>query len=162
MATDDIRINWGAITDFPTLTNLHSLADGNWWQSGEMNDPDPSNELVRIWWELIFNLTPVAGDYLWFRIARGDGAAVSEIWDGGIGTTESEISVAASIAAVDQFPGPSWSHYWATSHGTTFKGSKTIGIPGHSWQLLISARGEALAAAGNRVRYQYGTPQRQP
>lgn len=154
------KILWGTATALATLTNLNSLADGNWWQSGEINDASPSNELVRIWWQIVFNTTPVAGDYLWFKLARGDGHA-SEIWDAGIGASESEISTAASIVAVDQAPMPQWSHYWATNHGATFYGSKTVGLPGHSWQLLVSARGEALAASGHAIHYQYGTAQAQ-
>lgn len=154
---DDFKVVSDTITDFSTLTNLHSLADGNWWQSGEINDASPSDQMVRIFWEIVFNATPVAGDYLWFKLARGDGAASNEIWDGGIGTSESEISAAANIAAVDQAPMPQWTHYWATSHGTTFKGSRLVSLHGHSWQLLISSRGEALSSSGNRVRYQYLT-----
>jgi len=157
---NETEILWQSVTDFSTLTNLHSLADGNWWQSGEINDASPSNEFVRISWELVFNATPVAGDYIWFKIARGDGAASNEIWDAGVGTSESEISTAASIAAIDQAPMPQWTHYWATNHGVTFKGLHVVGLHGHSWQLLVSVRGEALTT-GNRVRYQYGTPQAQ-
>ena len=157
---NETKILHDTITALSTLTNLNSLADGNWWQSEEINDPSPSNEAVRIWWQIVFNATPVAGDYLWFKLARGDGHA-SEIWDGGIGTSESEISTAAAIAAVDQAPMPQWTHYWATNHGTTFKGSHTVGLHGHSWQLLISARGEALASSGHAIHYEYLTPQAQ-
>jgi len=158
--SNESKILWGAITDL-TVTNLASLADGNWWQSGELNDASPSNELMRIWWEIVFNATPIAGDYLRFKLARGDGAASNEIWDGGIGTSEGQITVAAAKAAVAQATMPQWSHYWATDHGVTFKGSKTISVAGHSWQLLVSPRGEALAASGQRLRYQLGTRQQQ-
>lgn len=157
---NESKILWGSVTDI-TLTNLASLADGNWWQSGELNDASPSSELIRIWWEIVFNATPVAGDFLWFKVARGDGAASNEIWDAGVGTSEGQVTAAASKAAIEQSPMPTWTHYWATNHGATFKGSRMVPLHGHSWQLLVSPRGEALAAGTHRLRYQVGTPQLQ-
>lgn len=152
-----IKIAWDATpTDFSTLTNLHSLADGNIWQSGEINDATPSDNWLRISYELIFNATPVAGDSLIFYLSKGDEAASNEIWAGGIGTSESEISAAASIAEAQQACPIVWEHAWATSHGTTFKGIFDVRNYGPSWQLLIEANGEALTT-GNRLRYRYGT-----
>mgnify|MGYP006969464167 FL=1 len=84
---NESEILWGTVTDFSDISELDQLGDGDWWQSGEQNDASPSNQFVRISWEIIFANTPVAGDFLWFKIARGDGAASNEIWDGGIGTT---------------------------------------------------------------------------
>lgn len=153
-----IPVQWDTSpTDFATLTNLHSLADGNIWQSGEINDSNPANELLAISYELVFNATPVAGDHLNFYVAYGDQAASNEIWDGGIGTSESEISTAASIAAVQQSVPVARCHMWQTNHGTTFKGSFVVPLNGPSWQLLIEAVGEALAASGNLLRYRYGS-----
>lgn len=157
MTTNLIKNKFGTLTAFSTLTNLHSLADGNWWQSGEINDNDPANLAVEIWWHLVFNTTPAAGDFLWFKLAFGDEDS-TEVWDAGIGTSESEISSAANIAAIDQAPTPQWTHYWAANHGTTFKGSKLVPLRSKSWQLLISCRGEALASSGSVVKYRYKTP----
>lgn len=157
---NESKILWGTVTALSTLTNLNSLADGNWWQSGEINDASPSNQFMRIWWHIVFNATPVAGDRLWFKLARGDGHG-TEIWDADIGTSESEISAAADVAEIDQAPMPEWSHWWATSHSTTFKGSRTISIHGHSWQILVKTVGEALAASGHAIHYQYGSNQLQ-
>ena len=156
-----ILITWDATpTDFGTITNLNSLADGNIWQSGEINDASPSDQILRISYELVFNATPVAGDYLAFWIASGDEASSNEIWDGGIGTSESEISVAASVAeALASLGQPAKTHAWQTNHGTTFQGHFDVFNFGPSWQLLIQASGEALSATGNRVRYRYGTPE---
>lgn len=154
---NEVLIKWDATpTDFATLTNLHSLADGNIWQSGEINKATPTWEFVRISYELIFNATPVAGDHVNFWIASGDEAASNEIWDGGIGTSESEISTAANVVAVEQALAAPKVHHWATSHGTTFKGHFDYFNFGPSWQLLIQVVGEALTT-GNRVRYRYGT-----
>lgn len=157
MATNLVKRKFDTLTAFSTLTNLHSLASGNWWQSGEINDSDPSHEAVLIWWHIVFNATPIAGDYLWFKLATGDQDG-TEIWDAGIGTSEAEESDAADIAAIDQCPMPQWTHYWATGHGTTFKGSRIVTLKAPSWQLLISARGEALASSGSVVKYRYLTP----
>lgn len=151
-----VKQKFDTLTTFGTLTNLHSLADGNWWQSGEINDTDPINEAVLIWWHLVFNATPVAGDHLLFKLAFGDEDS-TEIWDGGIGTSEAEVSTAASVAAIDAMPGPKWSHRWETDHGTTFKGHKVVPLDAPSWQLLVKAEGEALASSGNLVKYRYVT-----
>lgn len=151
-----ILINWDSVTDFSTLTNLNSLADGNVWQSGEMNDASPSDIFLKISYELDFNATPVQGDRLIFWIMQGDMAASNEIWEAGIGTSESEISTAASIAEIEMIQ-PSFTHSWQTNHGTTFKGIFTVELESPSWQLLIQADGEALASSGNRLRYRYGT-----
>jgi len=162
MATNDIRINWDATpTDFATIINLNSLADGNIWQSGAIDDAEPSNQIVRISYSLTFNVTPISGDLLKFYIATGDEAASSEIWPGGIGTSESEISTAAAIEKVQAALNPVRLHAWTTNLGTVFDGLFDVWFPTPSWQLLIEASGEALAATGNTVRYRYGTPQQQ-
>lgn len=155
---NEVLIKWDATpTDFATLTNLNSLADGNIWNSGELNDATPSNSIVRISYELDFNATPVAGDYLAFWVISGDEAASNEIWDGGIGTTEGEISTAAAVAeALASLGQPAHLHAWRTSHGVEFKGHFDFFNFGPSWQLCIQVVGEALAASTNRVRYRYG------
>lgn len=152
----DVKQKFETLTPL-TVTNLHSLADTNWWQSGEINDVDPIAESVLIWWHIVFNATPVAGDFLWFKMAFGDEDS-TEIWDGNIGTSEGQITSAANKAAVEQFPGPSWTHYWATSHGTTFKGSQIVPLKSPSWQLLLKASGEALASSGSILKYRYRSP----
>ena len=160
MPTDTL-IDWKTIAQITTVTNLNSLADGNIWQSGEINDADPGHTYLKIWYKLVFNTTPVAGDSLIFWIGEGDGEASEEIWEGGIGTSESEISAAASIAEVEQALTIAHTHPWNTDHGATFKGSFIWSLPHTSWQLLIQADGEALASSGHLLRYQYGTPQAQ-
>lgn len=155
---NEIQIRWDATpTDFSTLTNLHSLADGEIWQSGEHNDATPTDQIVRISYELIF-VTPGAGDSLIFYWAYGDEASSNEIWSGSIGTSEGEITTAGPIAEVQQGCMRIWEHAFATSHGTTFKGAFDVWNFGPSWQLLIEANGAALTT-GNRLRFRYGTPQ---
>lgn len=157
----EIPIKWSAIADFATLTNLASLADGNIWQSGEQNDASPTAQLLRIYYEIAFNATPVSGDSLNFHILGGDEAASNEIWEGGIGTSEGQITSAAAKAAVFASSFPVKIHAWQTSHGATFKGSFTLQDFPPSWQLLVHANGEALASSGHRLRYQYGVPEAQ-
>lgn len=161
MAVDDLRLRYESTPTDLTVTNLASLADTNLWQSGEINDASPSYEGVRISYEIVFNATPVAGDSLRFYLASGDEAASNEVWGGGIGTTEGQITTAAAKAAVKAALYPVHEHAWQTSHGTTFKGSFTVYNFGPSWQLLIEANGEALAAGTHRVRRRYFTTQRQ-
>lgn len=158
MAESEILVKWDAApTDVTPITNLNSLANGNIWQSGEINNPTPSNSIVRISYELDTAATPTAGYYLAFWIVRGDEAAANEIWPGGIGTTESEISTAASVAAaLAAFGNPARVHGWQTSHGVEFKGVFDFFNFGPSWQVCVQTNGEALAAATNRVRYRYG------
>lgn len=153
----EIKYTWGTLTDL-TVTNLESLADGNIWQSGEINDGEPSNEVVEVSYKCVFNTTPVAGDHLKIFQAFGDQAASNEIWDGVIGVSESEISAAASVAAVLSALSPVFVHSWRTNHGTTFQKVLVLPLVWPSWQLLIQASGEALTT-GNIVRYRYGTPQ---
>lgn len=146
-------------TDFPTLTNLHGLADGNLWVSGAFSDVPPSHQFVRISYELILSSLPEDGDRIDFWIARGDGAASNPIWDGGIPETESEISVAADIAAaLAGLKDPDHTHAWQSSLGTTLKGVFDYWDAGHEWALVIRVVGENLADSGNMVRYNYGTP----
>ena len=161
MAAEDLRIRWESAPTDMTVTNLASLASGTLWQSGEINDASPSHEILRISYELDFNATPVAGDSLRFYLAIGDEAAANEIWDGRLGTAEGQITAAASIAEAKQGCALVHEHAWATSHGVEFKGHFDVYNFGPSWQLLIEANGEALAAATNRVRRRYGTTQRQ-
>lgn len=151
------RIRWGNLTSL-TVTNLESLVAGNVWQSGVISNPvSPDIEVyVRVWYHCIFNTTPVAGDSLNFHIAEGDDDG-TEIWMGGIGESESEISTAATIAAIEAAIPPVHVHPWVTSHGTTFKGKFIDSLVGPEWQILIKAVGEALTT-GNVVKYQYGTP----
>jgi hypothetical protein len=153
---NEVKIQWDTNPTDLTVTNLASLVDGYFWQSGALDPGNPSPEVVRVSYEIVFNATPVAGDYLEFYIANGDEAASNEIWNGGIGTSEGAISTAATIAAIVQSCDLVRSHAWATSHGTTFKGFIDIFNPGPSWQLLMRPVGEALAASGHRVRTRYG------
>ena len=159
MATNNVEIAWDSTPTNFTITNLESLADGNIWQSGVIDDATPSKEWVRISFALIFNTTPVAGDSVIFRLAQGDEAASDEIWSGGIGTSESEISTAASIAAIQATMPPVYQVAWQTNMTASgFEGMFDLYSPGPSWQLLIEANGEALTT-GNVVRYRYGTSQ---
>lgn len=151
---NNVKYDWDTITDL-TVTNLASLADGNIWQSGDLDPGDPSPGFVKVSYELVFNATPVAGDRIDFLYASCDEAASNEIRDGNIGGTEGQITTAAAKAAVQASCPVVRSHYWETSHGTTFKGSFIIPNPGPSWQLLIKPVGEAFAAGTHRVRIRY-------
>lgn len=159
---NELKVSWSTIAAL-TVTNLASVADGNLWQSGEQNDSNPSYEYLEIFYEIVFNATPVAGDLLRFFLAKGDQDATSEIWDGGIGTSEGAITTAASIVAVEQGCMQVHAHAWATNHGTTFRGHFTMParVWAPSWQVLVMPDGEALAASGHSVRYRYGVPQYQ-
>lgn len=154
---NEIKIDWEATPTDMTVTNLASLADGNIWQSGEINDASPTNEILRISYEIAFNNTPVVGDSLLFYLARGDEASSSEIWSAGIGASEGQITTAASIAAVQAAIYPVHEHAWQLSHGTTFKGVFDVRNFGPSWQLLVEANGEALASTGHTIRRRYGS-----
>lgn len=164
MAANDIAMRWGSKTDL-TITDLNSLADGNIWHSAEINDAgSPVERALRIWYELVFNATPVAGDSLKFYVLGGDEDANSEIWQGNFDPTaaQGEISTAATLAEIKAAAGvPDHVHAWQANHGTTFKGMFTVYDFPESWAVLIEADGEALAASGNRVAYQYGVPQTQ-
>lgn len=161
----EIQIQWAstAPTDL-TVTNLASLADGNIWRSGNL-DPAASGapvpQVVRVSYEIVFNATPIAGDYLEFRFANADEAASNEILDGNIATTEGTITTAAARAEALAGTRLVRVHAWETSHGATFKGSFDIFNPGPSWQLLVRPVGEALSASGHRVRVRYGSPEYQ-
>ncbi len=155
---NEAKIDWDTLTDFGTLTNLNSLADGNVWQSGEITHADPGAIILRIWYELDFNTTPIAGDTLIFRMSYTDGGSTPEIWDGGIGTSESEITAPEEA---QQGCARVHTHAWVTGHDVQFNGHFDVEMPSAGWQLLIEADGEALASSGNTVRYQYGHPQYQ-
>lgn len=155
---NEIKIDWEAAVDL-TVTNLASLADGNFWQSGAIDPGDPAPQVVRVSYEIVFNATPVAGDSLQFFFASGDEASSSEVWSGNVGTSEGQITAAAAKAAVEAGCELVHQHAWQTSHGTTFKGHFDLWSPGPSWQLLVKAAGEALASSGHRVRRRYGSPQ---
>lgn len=152
------KILWGTTTDI-TATNLVSLADGSMWQSGEINDASPSNEIVRVSYEITFNATPVAGDSLRFYLAKLDEAASNEIVAAGLGTSEGAFSTAAIIAQVQAVCPLVHEHAWRTNHGTTFKGIFDIYNFGPSWQILVQANGEALSSGTQRVRRRYGSYQ---
>ena len=157
--TQDVLITWDSAPTAFTSPNLESLADGNIWQSGAIDDASPSMEWVRISCSVIFSRAPGAGDSLIFRLAQGDESASDEIWSGGIGTSESEISTAASIAAIQATMPPVYQVPWQTNMTASgFEGMFDLYSPGPSWQLLIEANGESLTT-GNVVRYRYGTSQ---
>lgn len=158
---NEFKIDWEATPTDLTVTNLASLANGNLWQSGEINDADPSNEILRISYEIVFNATPVSGNSLRFYLAKGDQAASSEIWSGGIGTSEGQITTAAAVAELQAAIGPVYEHAWKTNHGATFQGVFDVYNFGPSWQLLVEANGEALASTGHTIRRRYGTFQQQ-
>lgn len=157
---DQTQLAWTATpTAFGTLTNLHSLADGNIWNSGVIASGSPTDMIVQISYNLVFNATPVAGDYLAFWVIGNDDDG-TPYWPGSISETEGEISTAANIAAALAAAGqPHHIHAWQASHGTTFRGTFFAHNFTPDWQLLIRAVGEVLAASGNVVRYRYATPQ---
>jgi hypothetical protein len=157
----EIKAQWDTSPTDLTVTNLASRADGTVWRSGNLDPGNPAPQMVRVSYEIVFNATPVAGDYLDFRYASADEAASNEIIDGGIATTEGGITAAAGIAEAVAGSVSVKAHGWSTSHGTTFKGSFDIPDPGPSWQLLIRPVGEALAASGHRVRIRYLSPEYQ-
>lgn len=155
---NELKLVWGTTTDM-TVTSLASLADGSMWQSGEINDASPSNEILRISYELIFNATPVAGDSIRFYLAKLDEAASNEIVAADLGTSLTTFSTAATIAQVQAVCPLVWEHAWRTNHGTTFKGVFDVYNFGPSWQLLIQANGEAFSAGTQRLRRRYGSYQ---
>ena len=156
---NEFKIDWETSPTDMTLTSLASLASGNLWQSGEINDAEPSNEILRISYEIVFNATPVAGDSLRFYLAKGDEAASDEIWSGGAGTSVGQITTAAAIAAVKGALFSVHEHAWQTSHGVTFSGVFDVRNFGPSWQIIVEANGEALAASGHMIRRRYGSYQ---
>jgi len=158
---NEIKILWDSTPAIMSTASLDNLAAGNIWQSGEVNDANPANQILRISYSLTFLNTPVSGDLLKFFIAQGDRASASEIWHGGIGITQSQITLAARIAEVHAALSPVHQHAWQTTHGMTFEGIFDVWFSGPSWQLLIEPVGEALDGNGNKVRYTYGTPQKQ-
>jgi len=160
MAAGDVLIQWDAAPTDMTVTNIASLADGDIWRSGEFNAADPSELFLKISYEIVFNATPVAGDYLRFWLAMGDKDSIGEIWPGDIATTEGKITAAGATAELEQSLSPVKVHHWVANHGTTFRGVFTLGLESWSpsWQLLMQPNGEALSASGHTVRYSYGHP----
>lgn len=159
MADITFQHAFGTTTTFGTLTNLHSLADGNIWNSGAISNTSPVEQIAQISYNLVFNATPVAGDYLAFWLINEDGDATTPYWPGQIGATEGEISAAGSIAeALAAMGQPHHIHAWQTSHGATFRGLFNAWLPKEDWQVCIRAVGEALSASSNVVRYRYITP----
>lgn len=159
--TDQFQLAWtSSPTAFGTLTNLHSLADGNIWNSGVIASASPTDYILQISYNLVFNATPVAGDYLGFWVIGNDDDGTTPYWPGSISETEGEISTAGAIAeALAAIGNHHHNHFWQTSHGTTFRGDFLVFNFKPDWQLLIRAVGEALASSGNVVRYRYATPQ---
>lgn len=157
----EISLQWDTSPTDLTVTNLASLADGNIWNSGNLDPGNPSPQAVRVSYEIVFNATPVAGDYLEFRCISADEASSNEIVGGGVSTSEGAITSAASKAEALQGSSLLKVHAWDTSHGATFKGSFDIFNPGPSWQLLIRPVGEALASGTHRVRVRYLSPEYQ-
>ena len=165
MASQDVRINLGGVTDFPVLTNLHGLGQSEIWQSGEVLDPAPHNDQVTISFSLLTAGGAAADDTINFFWANSDEAALNKIWDAGIGAAESKIVVATEISDIEDVCDLVFS---VRIDGTaqTIKGSFIVFSPGPAWQLLIqvvtAAPAGGLALANNVVRYRLGTPQIQP
>lgn len=149
-----MSITWASAVDV-VETSLGSLGDGDWWNSDVITDGSPSNTVVRVFYQITFSSTPIAGDHLWFKIARGDGET-TELWDGDITDIETTHTSASAIAEIESAPMPTWRHNWVSNHGTVFVGSRTISLPGRRWSILLSPRGESLSATGHTIRYSYG------
>ncbi len=151
---NEIRLKWGSSAGL-TVTNLASLADGNIWQSGSQSNSSPSQRLLKVSYKIEFNATPVSGDYLAFYIATSDDNG-TPLWDGGIGTSEGQITSAASKAAVLSALIEVHRHAWRTSMGAVFQGSFIVEIE-PTWQLLVVPNGEALKASGHTINIRYAT-----
>jgi hypothetical protein len=156
---EQFQLAWEASTALASFTGLHSLADGNIWRGGEITDASPTRQMIEISYNLVFNVAPVVGDYLAFWVVGSDGNA-TPYRPGAIAGTVGAITAAAAIAEFLQAAGqPDHSHHWATNHGLTFQNSFLVENYRPAWQVCIRAVGEALAAAGNVVRYRYVTTQ---
>lgn len=156
-----LLINWaGSPTDM-TVTNLASLGDGNFWQSGEFNDATPSDFYLKISYEIDTSGPPPADQpVIAFSVVEGDMAASNEIWEGGLGTSEAAITAAAAKAEIESCYTVHHGHYHSGETGPVAKGIFTVHVHSPSWQLVIKNDwGSSLDASGHRVRYQYGTPE---
>lgn len=160
---DQTQLAWTATpTAFGTLTNLHSLADGNIWNSGVIASGSPTDMIIQISYNLVFNTGPAAGDYLAFWVIGNDDDGSTPYWPAGISETEGEITTGTTplietvLAAVGQ---PHHIHPFRATAPVTFRGTFFAHNFTPDWQLLIRAVGEALSASGNVVRYRYATPQ---
>lgn len=154
----DILNAWGTLTDL-VLTSLPSLADGYVWQSGDMSAPNPTPDFVRIYYQLVFNATPVAGDSLRFYFANVDGGSTPTIRDGNIGGTVGALSAVGDRAGVGAGCNLVKEHFWTGSHGATFSGSFDLWLPSPTWQVLVQPVGEALSSTPGTIRFQYSHPQ---
>lgn len=158
MAEIQFQYAWGTTTTFGSFTNLHSLADGNIWRSGSVTDTSPTTGILQISYNIVFNATPIAGDYLGFWVVGDDGDGTTPYWPGSIAATQGAITTAATISEFLQAAGqPNQLHFWATSHGTTFRGHFLAWNYRPVWQVCVRTFGEALASSGNVVRYRYIT-----
>lgn len=159
---NEARILWGTITSFSTLTNLHSLADTNIWQSGVITQAnDPTDMILRIWYQLEMATSPTTGDLYRFYFAEGSGHGTTDIWPGNISESEGEISAAGEKVDVQEALVPVHTHVWKTNGDLTLSGKFDLWVPAEDWQVLIEAVGHALAASGSTLQYQVGSLQQQ-
>lgn len=148
---DKIKLQSGALTN-ATVTNLHSLAAGDRWQSGVIAKGDPSETLLIVSYNIAMAAAFAADDYLLFGLAYGDGDT-TEIWDGGIGESEGSITTAANVEALDQAIGAYQTHYGSVNHGTTVKGRKVFSLRDEDYQIIVGVEGNSLAASGSVISY---------
>jgi len=155
------RNSWVAAAAIATLTNLHSLADGNIWQSAKQDQTnDPTDLILRIWGTLEMAATPTDGDYYTLRFANGNEHG-SEVWPANLSETETEHSTAGKILDIQNMIPPVRTVVWNTGADATLSFEFDIINPNADWILLIEANGHALAAAGSLIHFRYVSPQLQ-
>lgn len=163
MAANELKLNQDASapTEFPTLTNLHSLAATNIWISEQITPGNPSPTLVRISYDLHCNASVAADEQIVFRLIRGDNHG-SEIRTAGVSTSEQEVSTASTKEDIRDAAEFLHAHRIRAADQDV-KGEFDIVLPGPDWQLAVeldSASG-ALDASGNSIRYLNGQMQKQ-
>ena len=160
MGVNDIKTNLAAVTDF-TVTNLHTMAGGRIWQSGNINDPEPHHDQVMISFSLLCDPAVAAEDKVNFYWANADEHA-AEIIDAALPDTEAQIAAANLISDIRDICDLVFS-VRIDRVNQRLLGSFIVFSPGPSWQLLIELESAGGAfGLGNIVRRRFGTPQIQP
>lgn len=155
MATT-LEINWDAITNFSTLTNLDSLASGNMWVSGKV-ESDPSAAFLEISYTLVCDGSVAAEDVVKLFLARGNDDS-TEIRDGGISDSEQEISTANALADLRDALGVPIATHRIDRASQTLNKVFRVENPGPDWRLVIDFEDVSggLASSGNVVSYRHG------
>ncbi len=157
--SNEIYTSW-IVSQAPDVTNLQALAAGDIWQSDNITTGPIAGKqhmLCRISYKIVLNAAAAGGDKITFYIFHGDEHfPTDEIWDGGVGETEGQITTAAAKAAIrDNVPAAKVVTLTAAV-GTTQQGSFEVKNLSPEWIIGVDLTGVTpLAASGSLIHYRY-------